>query len=50
LGLNYLYGIWQADPVIGLIIAGLLIREGINALREEKLCTCCRVPCEKSEI
>jgi len=47
LGLNYLYGIWQADPVIGLIIAGLLVREGINALKEEKLCTCCSVPCEK---
>ena len=48
LGLNYLYGIWQADPVIGLIIVGLLVREGINALKEEKLCTCCNVPCEKS--
>jgi len=47
LGLNYLYGIWQADPVIGLIIAGLLVREGVNALKEEKLCTCCSVPCEK---
>ncbi len=47
LGLNYLYGIWQADPVIGLMIAGLLIREGVKALREEKLCTCCNVPCEK---
>lgn len=47
LGLNYLYGIWQADPLIGLIIAGLLVREGINALREEKLCTCCSVPGEK---
>jgi divalent metal cation (Fe/Co/Zn/Cd) transporter len=48
LGLNYFYGIWQADPIIGLIIAGLLVREGVNALKEEKLCTCCSVPCEKS--
>ncbi len=48
LGLNYLYGIWQADPVIGLVIAGYLVREGVNALKEEKLCTCCSVPCEKS--
>lgn len=44
LGLNYLYGIWQADPLIGLLIAVVLCREGYEALREEKLCTCCRPP------
>jgi cation diffusion facilitator family transporter len=44
LGLNYLYGIWQADPVIGLFIAALLVREGYEALKEEKLCTCCSCP------
>ncbi len=48
LGLNYFYGIWQADPIIGLIIVVVLVREGINALKEEKLCTCCSMPCEKS--
>ena len=47
LGLNYLYGIWQADPVIGLIIAVVLIREGYEALKKEKLCTCCSMACEK---
>jgi cation diffusion facilitator family transporter len=47
LGLNYLYGIWQADPIIGLLIATVLVREGYEALKEEKLCTCCGMPCEK---
>jgi divalent metal cation (Fe/Co/Zn/Cd) transporter len=47
LGLNYLYGIWQADPIIGLVIVAVLVREGVNALKEEKLCTCCSMPCEK---
>jgi len=47
LGLNYLYGIWQADPVIGLLIGAVLVREGYKALKEEKLCTCCGMPCEK---
>ena len=45
LGLNYLYGIWQADPVIGLLIAVFLIREGYRTLKEEKLCSCaCSCP------
>ena len=40
LGLNSLYGLWQADPIVGLIIVLYLIREGYNTLREEKLCSC----------
>uniref|UniRef100_A0A7C3Z0T5 Cation efflux protein transmembrane domain-containing protein n=1 Tax=Desulfobacca acetoxidans TaxID=60893 RepID=A0A7C3Z0T5_9BACT len=40
LGLNYVAGFWQADPVIGLIIAALLGREGYETLTEERLCTC----------
>jgi divalent metal cation (Fe/Co/Zn/Cd) transporter len=40
LGLNYLYGIWQADPAIGLVIVAILAREGYRALKEEKLCSC----------
>lgn len=47
LGLNYLYGIWQADPIIGLLIAAVLVREGYEALKKEKLCTCCGMPCKK---
>jgi divalent metal cation (Fe/Co/Zn/Cd) transporter len=38
--LNYLYGLWQADPVIGLLIVGLLAREGYHTLKEERLCSC----------
>ncbi len=40
LGLNYLYGLWQADPVIGLLIVIFLVREGYEALSAEKLCCC----------
>ncbi len=35
LGLNYLYGIWQADPIVGLIIVGFLVKEGYETLTEE---------------
>ena len=40
LGLNYWFGIWQADPGIGLVIVALLIREGYQTLKAEKLCSC----------
>lgn len=40
LGLNYLYGFWQADPIVGLVTVFFLVREGYIALREERLCTC----------
>lgn len=40
LALNGLFGLWQADPLIGLLIAGLLFREGRETIREEKLCCC----------
>jgi divalent metal cation (Fe/Co/Zn/Cd) transporter len=40
LGLNYLYGVWQADPLIGLLIVALLVREGYHTLKEERLCSC----------
>jgi cation diffusion facilitator family transporter len=40
LGLNYLYGLWQADPIVGLVIVIFLIKEGYSTLKEEKLCSC----------
>jgi cation diffusion facilitator family transporter len=46
LGLNYFAGFWQADPVIGLIIAAVLGREGYETLKSEKLCSCCGVSCD----
>jgi divalent metal cation (Fe/Co/Zn/Cd) transporter len=45
LGLNYWFGIWQADPIIGLVIVALLIREGYHTLKEEKLCSCASCGC-----
>ena len=46
LGLNYFYGIWQADPLIGLVVVGFLYKEGWGALKEGKLCACatCGLP------
>ncbi|HML95576.1 MAG TPA: cation transporter [Thermodesulfobacteriota bacterium] len=35
LGLNYLYGIWWADPAAGLVIVAFLFREGLEAVRGE---------------
>jgi cation diffusion facilitator family transporter len=40
LGLNYLFGIWWADPAAGIVIVVFLIREGYEILREEKVCGC----------
>ncbi|MCJ7769363.1 MAG: cation diffusion facilitator family transporter [Dehalococcoidales bacterium] len=34
LGANYLFGFWQADPIVGLIIVAFLFREGWEVLRE----------------
>jgi divalent metal cation (Fe/Co/Zn/Cd) transporter len=41
LGLNYLYGLWQADPITGLIISAVLVREGYETLKHQELCSCC---------
>lgn len=40
LGLNYLYGIWWLDPIVGIVIAALLFKEGREAVAEAKLCSC----------
>ena len=34
LGSNYLFGFWQADPIVGLIIVAFLFREGWESWRE----------------
>ena len=36
LALNAVLGLWWADPVAALVIAGFLIREGIEALRADR--------------
>ncbi len=40
LGTNYLWGFWQADPIVGLIIVVFLVREGYQTIKESKLCSC----------
>lgn len=37
---NQWFGLWQADPVAGLLIGTWLVREGIQILREGRLCSC----------
>ncbi|MFC1912988.1 cation diffusion facilitator family transporter [Chloroflexota bacterium] len=34
LGANYLFGFWQADPIVGLIIVTFLFREGWQGWKE----------------
>jgi cation diffusion facilitator family transporter len=38
--LNYLYGFWQADPFVGLLIMIFLIKEGYTTFKEGELCNC----------
>lgn len=40
LGLNKLWGIWYADPLVGLAIAGWLVKDGIEILRTGEVCAC----------
>jgi cation diffusion facilitator family transporter len=32
--LNYLHGLWQADPIVGFVIVIFLIKEGHNTLKD----------------
>ncbi len=36
LGLNYLMGFWQADPIVGLIIVAFLFKEGYETIFEKE--------------
>ena len=36
LGLNYLAGIWQADPIVGLLIVVFLVKEGYEIVTEKE--------------
>jgi cation diffusion facilitator family transporter len=36
LGANFLFGFWQADPIIGIVIALYLVKEGIEILKGEE--------------
>jgi divalent metal cation (Fe/Co/Zn/Cd) transporter len=36
LGLNYLFGLWQADPIVGFLVVAFLAYEGYETLKEEE--------------
>ncbi len=36
LGGNYVFGFWQADPIVGLIIFAFLFREGLESWKESQ--------------
>lgn len=40
LSLNYLFGLWWADPAVGLFIVAFLYKEGYSALTEDKVGCC----------
>src|SRR6185369_10015416 len=40
LGLNYFFGLWWSDAAAGIIIAGLLFKEGYSTYKEKHLCEC----------
>lgn len=40
LGLNKFFGLWQADPIVGLIICYFLSKEGYEAIKEGKVGCC----------
>ena len=35
LGANYLFGFWQADPIVGLVIVVYLVKEGVEIIKCE---------------
>jgi uncharacterized membrane protein YkvA (DUF1232 family) len=39
LGANALFGLWWADPITGLLIAGVAMKEGSESWRGESCCT-----------
>lgn len=40
LGLNFLFGLWWADPAASLLIAVFIFREGYRTHKEQRLCEC----------
>jgi divalent metal cation (Fe/Co/Zn/Cd) transporter len=46
LGANALFGLWWADPVTALLIAGVAVKEGRESWRGESCCTAPVIPGE----
>jgi divalent metal cation (Fe/Co/Zn/Cd) transporter len=49
LGANALFGLWWADPVTALLIAGIAVKEGRESWRGESCCTTPIAPGERCE-
>jgi divalent metal cation (Fe/Co/Zn/Cd) transporter len=49
LGANALFGLWWADPITALLIAGVAVKEGRESWRGESCCTAPVVPDEHCE-
>jgi divalent metal cation (Fe/Co/Zn/Cd) transporter len=49
LGANALFGLWWADPVTALLIAGVALKEGRESWRGESCCTAPVVPGESCD-
>lgn len=49
LGANALFGLWWADPVTALLIAGVAVKEGRESWRGESCCTAPVVPGESCD-
>ena len=49
LGANALFGLWLADPVTALVIAGVALKEGRESWRGEGCCTAPVVPGENCD-
>jgi divalent metal cation (Fe/Co/Zn/Cd) transporter len=37
---NYFWGLWQLDPVLGLVVVLFLFKEGYYTLKEKDICSC----------
>jgi len=37
---NYLWGFWQLDPILGLVVVFFLFKEGYHTLKEKDVCNC----------
>mgnify|MGYP001095090292 CR=1 FL=1 len=36
MGFNYLWGLWQADPIVGIIVTLYLVKEGREIVTGEE--------------
>ena len=49
LGANALFGLWWADPITALLIAGVAVKEGRESWRGESCCTAPVLPGDRCE-